>query len=262
MITVVVANRKGGVAKTTTAVNLAAALAGAGKKVALVDTDPQGNVAKWFGMPEESGIYNLLIKEQYVGDLLRLVPSEKWWPTPTDGVLVILPGNIRTTTAGVAMAIDETPSDILRNALSPLENSIDVVIVDTAPTVTELMAKVYAAGDYVIIPTATRSLDANGVTKTMGDIAALKKDITLQALCVLPTRHVERQVECQENLIELQQKYGDLVWSPIAERSIVSESPSFGQSVFVRAPRTHKAVREMTIFAGQVLTTLQTRGEL
>jgi chromosome partitioning protein len=262
MITIVVANRKGGVAKTTTAINLGSALAGTGLKVGIVDTDPQGNVAKWFGMPEESGIYNLLIKEQYVGDLLRLVPSEKWWPTPTDGVLAILPSNIRTTTAGVAMAVDETPSDILRNALDPLDGSIDIVIIDTAPTVTELMAKVYAAGDYAIIPTATRSLDANGVTKTMGDIAALENDISLRALCILPTRHIERQVECQENLAELQRKYGDLVWSPIAERSVISESPAYGQSVFVRAPRTHKAVREMAAFAGRFLTTMQAKGVL
>jgi len=257
MITVAVSNQKGGVGKTTVAVNLAAALAGAGKRVVLVDTDPQGNVAKWFGLPEESGVYNLLIKEQNVVDLLRLVPREQWWPDETSGVLAILPGNARTTTAGVMMAIENAAPDLLRRALEPLQHSVDFVILDTSPTVTELMSNVFVASDLFDHATETRVLSVNGVIKTMGRIETFQKDIALRVVGIVPTRHSPRQVECKENLATLQQLYGDLVWSPIVERTQWSESPSFGKSVFAYAPRTSKAVKEAACFTGQFLQITQ-----
>src|SRR3972149_11247907 len=107
--TIAILNSKGGGGKTPLAVTLAAGFAGAGKKVALVDTDPQGNVAKWFGMAEESGMYDLLIKERHVAEVLRLVPTAQWWPGEAGGGPGVPPGNARTTTAGVALAVGRGP---------------------------------------------------------------------------------------------------------------------------------------------------------
>jgi chromosome partitioning protein len=152
MITIALINSKGGVGKSTLSITLAAGLAGMGKRVAIVDTDPQGNVAKWFGLAEESGLYDLLIKERYIGDLLRLVPRVQWWPDETSGVVAILPGNTRTTTAGVALAVDRAPADMLKRGLEPLRESLDFVILDTSPTVTELMANIFVAADVAVIP--------------------------------------------------------------------------------------------------------------
>jgi chromosome partitioning protein len=219
MTTIAIVNSKGGVGKTTKAVTLAAGLAEAGYKVVLVDTDPQGNVAKWFGMPEESGIYDLLIKERPVDELLRQVPMAQWWPGETSGVLAILPGNFRTTTAGVALALNNTPVDALKRGLEPLADGVDFVILDTAPTVTELMANIFAASDYAVIPTETRVLSVNGVIKTMDRIEAVLDQVALRVLGIQPTKHVARQVECQENLKTLVERYGDLVWPPISERA-------------------------------------------
>jgi chromosome partitioning protein len=251
--TIAILNSKGGVGKTTLAVTLAAGLAGAGHRVALVDTDPQGNVAKWFGMTEESGLYDLLVKERPIDELLRLVPLAQWWPGETPGVLVILPGNARTTTAGVTLAVDRAPADRLQRGLKPLAEGVDFVILDTAPTVTELMANVFIASDYAIIPTETRVLSVNGVIKTMGRIEAVHDQIALRVLGIQPTKHIQRQVECRENLATLNELYGDLVWPPIAERAAVSEAPSYGKSIFAYAPRTHKAAREAARFVRQCL---------
>ena len=246
--TIAILNSKGGVGKTTLAVMLAAGFAGAGKKVALVDTDPQGNVAKWFGMAEESGMYDLLIKERHVAEVLRLVPTAQWWPGETGGVLAILPGNARTTTAGVALAVDRAPASKLREALEPLRDSVDVVILDTAPTVTELMANIFLAADWAIIPTETRVLSVNGVIKTMDRIEAVQDQISLAVLGIQPTRHAARQIECQENLKTLNDLYDGKVWPVIGERSPWTEAPSFGKSIFAYAPRQHKAVREAAQF--------------
>jgi len=248
MITIALINSKGGVGKSTLSITLAAGLAGMGKRVAIVDTDPQGNVAKWFGLAEESGLYDLLIKERYVGDLLRLVPRRPVVPDETAGVVTILPGNTRTTTAGVALAVDRAPADMLKRGLEPLRESLDFVILDTSPTVTELMANIFVAADVALIPTETRVLSVNGVIKTMGRIEAVHDQVPLRVLGIVPTRHISRQIECQENLKTLIDLYGDLVWLPISERTPWSESPSFGKSIFAYAPRRHPAVREAAQF--------------
>lgn len=262
MNVIAVLNSKGGVGKTTLAVTLAAGLAGAGKHVVLVDTDPQGNVAKWFGMAEESGIYDLLIKEQPVGDLLRLVPAAQWWPGDTAGVLAILPGNYRTTTAGVALAVDRAPASKLKKGLEPLAEGVDFVILDTSPTVTELMANIFVAASWAIIPTETRLLSVNGVIKTMDRIEAVFDQTSLEVIGIVPTRHVARLVECQENLKTLDRLYGDLVWSAIGERTPWSESPSYGKSIFAYAPTTHKAFKEAAQFVDTFYETMQAKGAL
>lgn len=260
MITILIANQKGGVGKTTIAVNLAAAFAGAGKKVVLGDMDPQGNVAKWFGMSEEAGIYDLLIKERPVEELLRLVPRYQWWPGETSGVLAILPGNSRTTTAGVAMAIDQTPPTRLRDMLAPLANGVDVIVLDTAPTVTEMHVNVMVAADYVVIPTETRILSVNGVIKTMERIHVVAQRLPIQVLGIIPNKHAARQLECQANLETLTNEYGDLIWPAVAERSVMSEAPAMGQSIFAYAPRHHKAVKEMALMSAICWKQLQIKG--
>jgi chromosome partitioning protein len=122
------------------------------------------------------------------------------------------------------------------------------------------MSNILVASDYVVIPTETRILSVNGVTKTIERIQEFQESISLGILGIVPTRHVSRQVECQENLKELQTLYGDLVWSAIAERTPWSESPSFAKSIFAYAPRTHKAVKEASMFVGSFIQAMQAQG--
>jgi cellulose biosynthesis protein BcsQ len=91
-------------------------------------------------------------------------------------------------------------------------------------------------------------LSVIGVIKTIGRIEAVHDQVPLRVLGIVPTRHVARQIECQENLKTLVEMYGDLVWLPISERTPWSESPSFGKSIFAYAPRRHQAVREAALF--------------
>jgi chromosome partitioning protein len=257
MKTIAIVNSKGGVGKTTLAITLAAGLAATGKKVVLVDTDPQGNVAGWFGMSEESGVFDLLIKERPIAELLRLVPQERWWPDLSSGVLAILPGNSRTTTAGLTLAIEKTTANKLKNGLAPLAHSIDYVILDTSPTVTEMMANVFAASDGAIIPTQTARLSVNGVHKTMGRIEAVHDQLALPVLGIQPTMHYPQQVVCKDNLAELTSEYPDLVWSPIPKCVAWEDAAESGMSIFVRAARRHSVVNEATLFVLSFLKATQ-----
>lgn len=262
MKTIALINQKGGVGKTTLAVTLAAGLAVAGKRVVLVDTDPQGNVAKWFGMPEEAGIYDLLIKEQPVGRLLRLVPAEKWSPSAAPGgALAILPGNGRTTTAGVALAVDRAPSDVLRKRLEPLARSgIDFCILDTSPTVTELMLNVFVASDFCIIPTEPAMLSVNGVTKTADRIALVRDNVPLEVIGVVPNKVKARTLEHQQNLATLRELYGDLVWPVVNHRVRWEECPAYAKSIFAYEPARSAAVREAAMFVGTFWRAMNARG--
>lgn len=253
---IALANFKGGVGKTTLTITLAAALAGMDYKVGIADTDPQGNIAKWFGMAEEPGIYNLLIKEQAAVDLLRLVPRVQWWPDETEGLLAILPGNARTTTAGVAMALDHTPITKLREALAPLAAGLDFVILDTAPTVTELLANVYMAANYIIIPTETQLLSVNGALKTLATIAEIDER---RLLGIVPTKHSAKQTECITNLETLVELHPGLIWQPIMDRTIWKQLPAYSRSIFAHAPRRSKAAQEAALFAGQFMRAWQVR---
>lgn len=260
MKTIAILNSKGGIGKTTLSVTLAAGLAGVGKRVVVVDTDPQGNVAKWFGMNEESGVYDLLIKERPVEELLRLVPPGQWWPGETSGVLAVLPGNTRTTTAGVALAVDRAPANHLRCCLEPL-GGVDFVILDTAPTVTELMANVFVAADFAIVPTETQILSVNGVHKTMGRLAVAQSEhVSLTVLGIQPTKHSSRLIECRENLAELVDVYGDQVWRPIELRTAWSAAPSYRRSIFAYEKRGHRAVQEAALFVKTCWETLAEMG--
>lgn len=256
MITVALANFKGGVGKTTLSITLAAALAGMGYKVGIVDTDPQGNVATWFGLPEESGLYNLLIEKRPLTDVLRLVPRAQWWPDETSGALGIVPGNISTTTAGVTMILNRTPATALRDALAPLAAGMDYLILDTAPTVTELAANVYLAANYLVIPTETQRLSVNGTIKTLETVTELQRDCVLG---IVPTKHKDRQLESRANLASLHADFPSLIWEPIANRTAWEQAPGYGKSIFVQAGKRAAAFKEALHFTGEFLQALQRR---
>lgn len=261
---IAITNRKGGVGKTLHSVSLASYLAGQGYRVVLVDTDPQGNVAKWFNLPEDGGIFDLLVKERPIGSLLRLVPQEQWWPEPTDGTLAILPGNASTTTAGIVLAFERAPDDTLKQALGALRRSdIDFVVMDTSPTVTPLVSNVYVAADVAILPANVEVLALNGVVKTQEamhaeDITRARLGKPLEILGVLPNKFQLRYIEHREQLKELRRLFGDLVWPPVGRYITFEKAPSFGQSVFAYAPK-HKAAQVAAEVGQRVLEALQAR---
>lgn len=261
MITLSISNQKGGVGKTTLAITLAAWLAGEKRlRVLLADLDPQGNVSQWFGLPQAPGVYNFMTDQSpRPADLakhLRQLDTEQWWPNDdTDGVLALLPGD--GSTARLSQHLDNRPNQ-LRQALARLDRLFDIVVLDTSPTVTALTANYFVAADYMIIPTETKSLSAYGARHTEQTVQVLHGQIPLEVLGIVPTMHHSWKRERRENLSELKERFGDLVWDTVGDRVPWEEAPSYGRSIFAYAPR-HKAAAEATQFCENVWAALHER---
>ncbi|GAB4575818.1 MAG: AAA family ATPase [Anaerolineae bacterium] len=277
-VTIAVINEKGGVGKTTTAITVAAGLARRGLTVCLVDADPQGHVAKYLGMPEEAGLFDLLVNDRPIASLLRPVPPEKWADADSDhnGQLVILPGNHRTTSAGHLLTAEQAPATILRDRLAPLRGA-DVIVMDTSPTVTLLVAMIYVAADRILIPTQPELGSVNGVTKAMARIkTARERGATVRLMGVVPLM-LRRTTEHRANLAELVRLLEPEVWeeyenaadqvhddeenfsivrfllsrhhdgqvgllfSPIAQSTIWPETPAYSTTIFNYVPPGNKA---------------------
>ncbi|MDX1438259.1 MAG: AAA family ATPase, partial [Anaerolineales bacterium] len=143
--TITIANQKGGVGKTTTAVNLAHGLARQGKRVLLVDLDPQGQCATVLGLAPEPGAFNLLVAEESPSKVIRSTDRDK---------LDVVLGDEKTATAETLMSVQRSPiSFVFKKIVSPaVEDNFDYVIVDTPPSVGELQVQALWAAGNVLIP--------------------------------------------------------------------------------------------------------------
>lgn len=222
-LTIAVVNEKGGVGKTTTAITVAAGLARRGRTVALVDSDPQGHVAKYLGLAEESGLFNLLVNDQPISGILRPVPRESWAdPLSDNGQLVILPGNHRTTSAGHLLTAEQAPVNILRDRLAPLRGA-DVIIMDTSPTVTLLVAMIYVAADLILIPTQPELGSVHGVSRAVARMkTANDRGAAVRLLGVLPVM-MRRTAEHSANIGELVRMLEPETWREYEETMDVVE---------------------------------------
>lgn len=163
-------NEKGGVGKTTVSIHIAAGLAIKGYRVLLIDADAQGNATQELNVEEYGGLYRLLGQDAQWGDVLR-EPVAATWAGEQDakGSLWVVPSNIETRV--IPMVTDNAM--ILRERLEDIEDSLDVVIVDTSPTPSMLHSIIYMATDYLIYPTKCESLSLEGLNKTIGHMEML-----------------------------------------------------------------------------------------
>lgn len=230
-----VANQKGGVGKTTTSVNLAAALAEAGHPTLLIDLDPQGNATSGLGVETAPGqsLYPALIGRAGVRDTIR--------PTAYPQ-LSIIPAEIDLAGCEVEIARLERPLDRLREVLAPLRHdaSFSHVLLDCPPSLGILMTSALAAADGLIVPVQCEFYALDGITKISSLVERMRQDGLnpgLDITGVVMTMFDARTRLSQQVVVELRNYFGDKIFQTIIPRSIrLSEAPSFGQPILAYDP--------------------------
>lgn len=228
---ITIANQKGGVAKTTTAINLAHGLAMKGKRTLLIDLDPQGQVAKFIGVESSAGVYVLLMNEAESQEAVTYLRSQVK-PSGRDNLWVI-PGNKKTILA--QNEISQTPIDHVRRALAIFTGRVlDYVILDTSPSVGGLQERAIWASDLLIIPTAPEYAALDGVTQLFRDAMVLQKEKGWQGslLGVLPTLYDEQTRMSRESMDSLHTTFGTRLLPPIHRATVLRDCTAEGLTVF------------------------------
>lgn len=225
---IAIANRKGGVAKTTTAVNLGHGLARRGKRVLLVDLDSQGNLATCLGIPLAPGVYRFLVGQQESRDVIVGTGRER---------LALLPGNQQTAEAKVILAGANYREQVLAARLTPLKPAFDFILLDTAPSTDIITVMALVAADSLLVPVKAEYLSAEGLIQVVQELARLRQSgpgATLK--WVVPTFYEDVTRESRRTLLQTVQVFGRLVTAPIRQDTRLREAPAQGQTTFEYAP--------------------------
>jgi chromosome partitioning protein len=232
---VAIANQKGGVGKTTTAVNLGAALAEIGHRILIVDLDPQANATSSFGLQavDQTSLYEPLIGDASI--------TERIFPTERVG-LFIVPSDLDL--AGAEVEIARMPNHLTRLAetLRPLhaDETFDFVLLDCPPSLGILMSNALAAADELLTPIQCEYFALEGLVKIVRLIEQVRDsgaNKRLQLGGIVMTMYDGRTNLSEQVVAEVRQHFGERVYQTVIPRSVrLSEAPSFGKSILEYAP--------------------------
>ncbi|MDP4804327.1 MAG: AAA family ATPase [Candidatus Nanopelagicales bacterium] len=240
-----VANQKGGVAKTTTVVNLAAALAELGRSVLVVDLDAQACATFSLGIDPEDLATGVM-------DVFRGTSAIGLIQHTADGVDV-LPAKLDLAGADQLLATKAGREFVLRDALKQFAGTYDWIILDCSPSLGIITINALAAADEVIIPLQCETLSHRGVGQLMGTISDVQRLVNprLRVSGILPTLFDGRTAHARSVLADLGPRYGFEVLAPISRSIRFAEAPAAGRSILATAPSS-KGAREYRSLATQL----------
>lgn len=258
-ITISVSNQKGGTGKSTVCSTLAALLAMLGYKVLMIDMDPQGHLSSLTGTPKADGIFDLLVNNKALHEVV--IPIDDNYHQG-NGWLGLLPGYNKTQVAAINMQIQGHDYGQLDRVIAPLRDGMDFILFDNSPTVSLFTPSILMASDYVLIPTRMMTLDLNGVDEIVQIMANLAGLHTAKLLGIVPTQVNPQTREYRLQMADLKERYGALVWEDCQTTlsTVWAEASAVARPVFVYHPE-HQAAQQAQALASKVLQMVGVRHE-
>lgn len=228
---IAIANQKGGVGKTTTAINLAASLAVLEKKVLIIDADPQANTTSGLNFSPDNDqkrtLYEVMIGQIHVED--ALIQTEI-------GNLHMIPSHINLVAVEIEMLDTEERESILKRAIAPIRNAYDYIIIDCSPSLGLITVNALTAADSVIIPVQPEFFALEGLGKLLQTIRIVQNGVN-RALTIegfLITMFDGRTRVHTQVVAQMRERFSDMVFNTIIQRNIrLSEAPSHGKPIIL-----------------------------
>lgn len=232
-----IANQKGGVGKTTTAVNLSTILAKKGKKVLLIDTDPQGNATSGLGIDKNVNfsVYDVIINDVEIENTLQKTQIKN---------LEVCPSNVNLAGAEVELVSMMSREQRLKEKIDCVKDKYDYIIIDCPPSLGLITLNTFTASDSVLIPVQCEYYALEGLGQLINTINLVKKHLNKELMIEgsLLTMFDIRTNLSNQVVKEVTKYFGDRVYKTVIPRNVkLSEAPSFGMPISVYDPRSKGA---------------------